>query len=76
MNNHGGKQMSPADSDAVRKKREREKKREAGYALEQVWVKTSERDRMRAAGYKLQAVWVHPDGRQRPAKPYKDADQS
>jgi hypothetical protein len=58
-----------AMSDAERKAKERQKKLDLGFALEQVWVEVSERDRMRKAGcYKLQAVWVHQDGRQRMAK--------
>jgi hypothetical protein len=63
-----GSDEAMAMSDAERKAKERQKKREEGYALEQVWVEVGERDRMRKAGYKLRAVWVHDDGRQRMAK--------
>jgi hypothetical protein len=52
-----------AMSDAERKAKQRQEKREKGFTLEQVWVEVSERDRMRKAGYKLRAVWVHEDGR-------------
>ena len=69
-----GAVVSPAKTAAERKADERQRKLDAGYALEQVWIAVGERDRMRKAGYVLRAIWVHPDGRQRMAKPIEGAN--